>query len=281
MAFYDIISNYIERKIRDYFMLKKHGKELVMWIVIPVLIVLALLFMVYVFEIKNIHVPGKREMWIGLIGAVLGGMFTMIGVLVTIYKQEEQNEEIKRLEYMPILIFNIMEPDRIIAESDDKLKDEPLFDAVLARLEGELCTSSFQFVEEKLCKALKISVLNNACVFDFVMEGCLIDGREIHKGDAFNPAMRRLVSDEKYVMIFNDGDYSNQNEFCLIRFSYKDIFGNKYYQDLPIEYDEIKNNGLLEQAIEIKDIKAPVFENDKVKSLEEAAKEYNDYKELC
>lgn len=262
-------------------MIKKHGKELATWIVIPVLVVLALLFMVYVFEIKNIHVPGSREMWIGLIGAVLGGMFTMIGILVTIYEQEEQNEESKRLEYMPILAFEIIEPDRIKVDDTDIMNDEPIYDGILACLEGELCTSAFQFFEEKLCKAIQISVLNNACVFDFTMDGCLINGKEIHKGDAFNPAMRRLVSGEKYTLIFDNGDYLNKNEFCLIRFSYKDIFGNKYYQDLPIEYDEIDNDGLIEHYIEIRDIKAPILVTDEVKNLEEASKEYCDYNEFC
>lgn len=220
-------------------------------------------------------------MWIGLIGAVLGGMFTMIGVLVTIYKQEEQNKENKRLEYMPVLEFTITEPDRIKVDDGDIMNDEPIFDATLACWEGELCASAFQFVEEKLCKAIVISVLNNACVFDFTMEGCLINGKEIHKGDAFSPCMKRLVSGEKYTLIFDNGDYSNKNEFCLIRFTYKDIFGNKYYQDLPIEYTEIDKDGLIEQFIEIRDIKAPIFVTDEAKRLEEAAKEYCDYNELC
>lgn len=31
----------------------------------------------------------------------------------------------------------------------------------------------------------------------------------------------------------------------------KIFYGNKYYQDLPIEYDEIDNDGLIEYYIEI------------------------------
>lgn len=262
-------------------MIKKHGKELATWIVIPVVVVLILLFIVYVFERYGIHVPGSREMWIGLIGAVLGGMFTMIGVLITIYKQEEQNQEDKRLEYMPILAFEIVEPDRIRVDDGDMIYDEPLFDGTLSCLGGELCTTAFQFVEEKLCKAIQISILNNTCVFDFTIDGCLIDGKEIQKGDAFSPAMRRIVTGEKYRLILDNGEYSERNEFWLIRFIYKDIFGNKYYQDLPIQYLERDNEGIVEQEIEIRDIKAPVFYRDKMKCLEESAKEYCDYKEFC
>ena len=64
-------------------------KEIALWSGIPVLIVWALLALVYIFEVLNIHVPGSRDMWIGLIGAVLGGAFTMNGVITTIHKQEE------------------------------------------------------------------------------------------------------------------------------------------------------------------------------------------------
>lgn len=258
-------------------MIKKHGKELAAWIVISIGVVLLLLGMVYIFEKINIHVPGSREMWIGLIGAVLGGMFTMIGVLVTVYKQEEQNHEDKRLEYMPILVFEIIEADRINVNGKERIYDEPLFDGTLAYLDGELCTTAFQFIEEKLCKAIQISVLNNACVFDFTIEGCLIDGKEICKGDTFTPAMRRIVAGEQYRLILDNGGYSNSNEFWLIRFVYKDIFGNKYYQDLPIEYLESDNEDIVEQVIEIRDIKAPVFYKDQMICLEEAVKEYCDY----
>lgn len=262
-------------------MIKKHGREIIIWILIPVLIVLALLFMVYIFEIRSIHVPGSREMWIGLIGAVLGGMFTMIGVLVTIYKQEEQNAESKRLEYMPILAFEIIEPDKITGDNNLMMNEPLIFNGILSCWKGELCTTAFQFVEEKLCKAIEISVLNNACVFDFTLEGCLINGKEVNKGEAFNPDMRRLVSDEKYRLIFDNEDYSNRNEFCLIRFSYSDLFGNKYFQDLPIEYVEIIHDDIIEHSIEIRDVKAPKLVNGKMKSLEEEAKEYCDYNILC
>ena len=43
-------------------MIKKHSMEIALWVLIPILVVLALLLMVYIFEAKNIHVPGSREM---------------------------------------------------------------------------------------------------------------------------------------------------------------------------------------------------------------------------
>ena len=67
---------------------RKYVKEAIGCMMISVVIVLLLLGMVAVFEYLEIHVPGSREMWIGLIGAVLGGAFTLIGVLITLYHQK-------------------------------------------------------------------------------------------------------------------------------------------------------------------------------------------------
>ena len=54
---------------------------------ISVVIVLLLLGMVAVFEyLKSMF--RQQEMWIRLIGAVLGGAFTLIGVLITLYHQK-------------------------------------------------------------------------------------------------------------------------------------------------------------------------------------------------
>lgn len=201
----------------------------------------------------------------------------MIGVHLTIYKQEEQDEERKRLEYMPILSFEVVEADRI----EFIRLGEPFFDSTLTCSEDELCTSAFDCNGEKIYKVIQVSVLNNTCVFDFKLEGCLISGKEVRRGEAFNPDMRRLVSGEKFRLIFDNADHSGENEFCLIRFSYKDLFGNKYYQDLPIEYIEIYYGGLMEQSIEIRDIKAPILSRCEDKCLEKVAKDYCDYKELC
>lgn len=78
-------------------------------------------------------------------------------------------------------------------------------------------------------------------------------------------------------------DYANsldKNIFCLLRFSYEDVFGNRYYQDLPFIYDEKKSvykNTEVIQLIEIRDIKQPILVSDKTETLEEAAKKYTDY----
>lgn len=252
-------------------MWKKHRKEIILCIIVPIIVVLLLLAVVTIFEKLNIHVSGSREMWIGLIGAVLGGMFTLIGVMITIYKQDEVEEERKRLENMPILKF-------------ETGYDTVDVDATLECYQKELITSGFIFLEEKDCANIRISVANNQSVFNFTIDGCLIDGKEVVQGDAFAPAKRRLVCGESINMVFNC-EVTERNVFCLIRFSFEDIFGNKYYQELPFIYSEAlnltKNISKPRQVIDIRDIKQQVLVSKTNKNLEEAAKDYIDYEVFC
>ena len=58
----------------------------------------------------------------------------------------------------------------------------------------------------------------------------MINGKEKKKGDFFNPGVRRIVCGENAKFIFNYENIADGqlNHFCLIRFSYNDMFGNKY-----------------------------------------------------
>ena len=137
---------------------RKYVKEAIGCMMISVVIVLLLLGMVAVFEYLEIHIPGSREMWIGLIGAVLGGAFTLIGVLITLYHQKESNEENRRLEYMPILGFEV-----IMSETDPEL--------ILTITEEGVITSGFFCLKQKICSQIEIKTINHNCVFDFQIEG--------------------------------------------------------------------------------------------------------------
>lgn len=248
-------------------MWKKHKKELMVCVIVPIAIVFILLGMVTLFEKLDIHVAGTRDMWMGLIGAVIGGMFTLIGVLITIYRQEEAEEKNRRLENMPILGFELVD-------------DISATDSTLSYCEGEMITSGFTFLEEKICTNFRIFVANDKSVFNFTIKGCLINGTEIPLGDAFNPAKRRLVSGDEVNLVF-DCQEPNGNLFCVIRFQFEDIFGYKYYQDLPFSYDETsaweRDQGKIRQIIEIRDVKQQMLVPEEAKALEEAAKEYEDY----
>lgn len=250
-------------------MWKKHKKELMGCMLAPVVIVLLLLAMVSLFEYFDIHTPGSREMWIGFIGAVIGGAFTLLGVMITIFKQDEVENEQRRLENMPILGFDL-------SATEDN------FDSVLTYTNDGLITSGFPDLEKIDVIGIKIKTINDCPVFNFTIGGCSINGKEVFVTDAFNPAERRLVAGEVMHLVFNYAENLHQNIFCMIRFQYEDIFGNKYYQDFPFIYLESYMGGdRLKQIIEIRDIKQPILINENIKSIEESAKEYVDYEAFC
>lgn len=250
--------------------------EIIGCFIIAVSLVLGLLIMVLLFEKMDIHVPGSRDMWMGVIGAVLGGAFTLIGVLFTNYFEEKEKEKQKRLENMPILGFKIIEYDD--ARNED-------IDCFLSCYDGEFVTSGFSFIEGGIWSLIKIWNLNEKNIFDFTVEAILINGKQIKMGEAFNPSMRRLIKGEELKILFFFEEEVEENMFCVLRFSYKDLFGNKYYQDLPYIYaetyqieDEIVKR---KQIIEIRDIKSPIFLMEDDKTFKEHVKEYEDYDTFC
>lgn len=97
-------------------MWKQHWKSIGLCFGITVGIIILLLIITSIFEYLNIHVPGSREMWIGLTGAVIGGAYTMFGVLITIFKQEEETTENLRLSNLPVLGFKVLnyQPDDVM-----------------------------------------------------------------------------------------------------------------------------------------------------------------------
>ena len=247
-------------------MWKRHKKEFAIYILAIIGIVFGMLFVVTIFEYYGIHVPGSREMWMGFIGAVIGGAFTMLGVLVSIYNQETILNEEKRLQNMPIIGFEIIENPNSDVEN------------IITYCDGELITSGFSIFETKIFVEIKVSIINNVCAFNWVIEGCAINGKQICCGSAFNPRSVRIASGETVTFAFDYADNINTNIFCLLRFSFEDIFGNKYYQDLPFIYYEAETLGKRKkQIINIRDIKQPVFISAKEETIEESAKKYMDY----
>lgn len=252
-------------------MWKKHKKELVSCILAPVIIVVLLLVLVWLFEYFGIHVPGNREMWIGLMGAVIGGTFTLMGGLITIFKQEYSENEQRRLQNMPILGFEICD------EIDN-------INTILTYTKDGLITSGFPDFEKMDVMCIKIRTANNLPIFNFTFEGCAINGKEVCLTDAFNPSKTRIIAGELNSFAFNYNEDLRQSIFCIIRFSYEDIFGNKYYQDLPFIYLEgvsCEKNDVVRQIIEIRDINPPVLWEREMNSLENSAKEYIDYATFC
>ena len=199
-----------------------------------------------------------------LFGALIGGFFTIVAAVLAIKHQSSETREHNRLDNMPVLCFTVapeLEPD-----------------IVVTCLEGELCTSASDIFSKKYC-SFSISSLGGKAAFDLQLCGCMINDKLIPCGAAFAPALYRLVGDESVVYAFDITECMT-NVFVLFRFSYEDIFGNVYYQDVPFTYMETdmweQDNGHIRQIVELRDIKKPVLKSLAL-SLEESAKTCGDY----
>lgn len=199
-----------------------------------------------------------------LFGALIGGFFTIVAALLAIKHQSNETREHNRLDNMPVLCFNVVQ------ELDP--------DIIVTCLEGELCTSASDIFSKKYC-SFSISSLGGKAAFDLQLCGCMINGKLIPYGAAFAPATYRLVGDENVVYAF-DIHGCRTNVFVLFRFSYEDIFGNIYYQDVPFTYMETdmwgKDIGQLRQIVELRDIKKPVLKSLAL-SIEKSAETCGDY----
>lgn len=251
--------------------MRKYKKEILYCLTAPIVIVFIMFLVVCLFETMKIHVPGSREMWIGFIGTVIGGSFTLAGVVVTICAQKDADLETKRLEYMPLLDFEVAEY-RLGTDFDLILTVTP---------DSELITTGFSCLEHKMCSEIVIRSENQKCAFDLSVAGLAVNGKSVGcHSYAFHHVKRRLTGSEKLVWIF-DHD-TDINLFCLLRIEYRDLFGNRYYQDVPFTYLEVLRDdiGGIGQSLEIRDIKAPVLQTE-ARPLEEAVGEYMDYAAFC
>ena len=249
-------------------MWEKHKRELLGCAMAPVLTVLLLLLIVYVFERFGIHVPGTREMWIGLIGAVIGGVFTLFGVLITIYKQEESDDEKVRIENMPILGFSSYQSS--LSESNPIL--------IVGISEDELATSLFPTDESDCYSILKVTTANKKSVFNLCVTDFYISNKGVlKKTDAFAPSNIRLINDEDIDIMIYHPEKLDSNYLCVIRFAYEDIFKNKYIQDIPFEIFDRKIYGYREQVIKIRDIMQPIYSDSTDSLLYDTVKSFTDY----
>ena len=241
----------------------KHKKVFILCTVLIGAIMFALLGLVWLFEALQIHVPGSREMWIGLIGALLGGAITLYGVLITIFKQEEEQATQRRLENMPLLGFSV------------ELRELPEArqNGIVMITGDEMITSGFP-QDEVLYSVLEVRSANRKPLFNLKISDIYLEGRGVlKKNAAYAPLGCRLVDDEKQRMVVFHEERLWQNWFGVICFTYEDIFGNAYGQDVPFQIYEAEYDDKLRQVIELRDIGQAVFLQEDPRSFEERAGE--------
>lgn len=235
---------------------------------ITVFITLSLLLLVTFFEKTNIHVAGTREMWIGLIGALLGGAYTLVGVNLTLTHQQKDTLERRRLENLPIL--------KITSHSEtlETFTGRNIF----TFCQNEILTSGFPINPEISYPVICISLANNHPAFNVYIESCFIINysEEAKKSLAYAPIKYRLVAEETLSTMFWIKDFINYNSLNtqgILRINYSDLFDNQYFQDVMFSY----NTGLYEDdcILEIDEAKAPILASTALPLSEMIKKEYN------
>ncbi|MBQ3252184.1 MAG: hypothetical protein IJB02_02960 [Oscillospiraceae bacterium] len=234
-----------------------------------IIVTLGLLGLVALFEKCNIHVPGSREMWIGLIGAILGGAYTLLGVQITIRRQREADIDQQRLEHMPILKFKT---------STSCMMD---FDGqgVFTLCADEFFTTGFPEKEFGNYPTIEISLASANSAFDVRIDSCITtEHKKIPKQtECYFPQEYRLVDDEKIQNMFWIEDYSGypqSNVQGILRIAYSDVFGNPYYQDISFTYDEHLFDS--DDMLVVDRVMSPVLADKKAPTLlERVRKEYS------
>ena len=240
-----------------------------------------ILISVFVYLFSS-HVHTISDKWVGFIGSMIGGGLTVTGVIMTLNYQSRQESEQHRLENLPLLSFKI---DGKEASNDDA--DE----TVTIMNDRKLSTSSFinegldetgVYFRDKITHLMHITA--NHPTFCLIVDEVSMNGKRVEKDASFAPmAVRvddktefRLQINAEYFDHLSAGNEVITDSFWLIRFSYEDIFGNKYCQDLPIIYEENEPGETgTEQFIKIRDLRAPTLYKDR-RSIEETSKEYQD-----
>ena len=82
-------------------MIKRYWKLLVL--------VLITLFLVLIFDLCASNDVSSR--WMGFLGGFIGGIMTLVGMVMTIEDQHKEEQEDRRIENMPLLSFDIKEFD--------------------------------------------------------------------------------------------------------------------------------------------------------------------------
>jgi len=228
-----------------------------------VLITVGVLFIVYIFEIYDIHVPGSREMWIGLIGAILGGAYTLLGVQVTIRKQKAIDVERQRLENTPILQI----------KTHTNCLTNYRGQGIYTLCEDKFFTTGYPDNELSEYPILEISLASTNPAFDVRLDSCITTEHEKipQKTEHYFPQEYRLVADEKIYNMFWIEDfnkYPHANVQGILRIAYTDIFGNPYYQDISFTYDE---------RLSLDRVMAPILANKKSPTLLQRVKEEYPY----
>lgn len=203
------------------------------WRVVAILVIAVVILVLSCVFINNII---WKELSVGLIGALVGGIFTISGVMLTLRSEYERQSDLVRLDRMPLLAF------RTYNVSLETLGDSQIFSIA----EQGILTSGFPEDECKLYTGIAISLGNGNPAFNVhILDAKIDDGMNRQDYGANNPLEIRLVGNEELEIMICYMAYDKAvqhgcsvNISGVLQVAYEDIFGNQYIQDVPVIFTD-------------------------------------------
>ncbi len=226
--------------------IKKHGVDICCVVMIAVLIVITIIC-IFMCDDSDQRVTFGA----GVLGALIGGMFALHGVKITLKAQDREEKERERLENLPILSAK---------QRKVKKKDYPLHLTIIGQM---VMTTDFEINMDMPdgYDVLEIYPVNGKTVFDAKLVSVALDVCGECKKECFYPGTFRLAGNEKYLIApyLKDISGDSMNHIVVLRFQYSDLFGNIYYQDIPIEYNCNIDNCAVKNFFEILAMPKPMY----------------------
>lgn len=167
-------------------------------------------------DLNSIWIGSLASYWGGIIGGIISGSFTFIGVLWTIKYYRNSDAEKSRLECMPFLMIETIEQTRLVKES----------------LRYKITSNKLNNNSNKQILYFKVKLTNIGQGFANTL---VVNTGENFGGIAYNELIQVNDSSDLELEIHTvKGIYKDEINFAI---SYVDSRTNEYIQDYTIQLD--------------------------------------------
>ena len=243
-------------------------KRILCGFLVALVIVCALLIAADLFNITQYIPLTQNYDWLAFIGAIIGGIATFAGVFFTLDYQKKSDEEKKRNDNAPIIKIDV---------SYKSLEEHQ--GGIFTLNGSEVYTSGFPKDYKKNYPIIELRLTNDKPAFDVCIDSCATrEHTDVVQHAAYAPALYRLLPNECVKSMFWIQDaaaYESINILGIIRISYSDMFGNKYFQDAAFSY--VEGNSPIKAEMEITGIRVPVLVDKQTPTLKERLEEEYPY----
>lgn len=243
-------------------------KRILCFFLVALVIVCTLLIAADLFNITQYLPLTKSYDWLAFIGAIIGGIATFAGVYFTLDYQKKSDEEKKRNDNAPIIKIDV---------SYKTLEEH--HGGIFTLNGSEVYTSGFPKDSKKNYPIIELYLANDKPAFDVCIDSCATrEHTDVIQHAAYAPALYRLLTNEYVKSMFwiqDAANYESINILGIIRISYSDMFGNKYFQDAAFSY--IEENGPIKAEMEITGTRVPVLADKQAPTLKERLQEEYPY----